>query len=195
MKIYISANDQSFSEYPKQMIVYCNGKLNTSLDLMKNNVIDIDDDVSKVKIVCKSYSRKNRVSTILFFLVALLSMIFGTNGSEVFNYIFDDIIELEALNGDIYIKYFPNDIQPFSMEKGISNVIKNYRIVEKKVFNTWILAVITPIQIILITIITILVIASKYMWFNFLMVLFLFGFEIYILNKVKKAYSFVKNNN
>lgn len=192
MRIYISAKDENVSEYPKQLFVYCNGKLESSLDLVENNIINIDDDVSRVKIACKSYSRKNGVSAILFFLIALVSMIFGTNGSEVFDYIFDDIIELEGLEEDIYIRYFSSDIEPFLIYKGVTNIIQNHRTVEKTVFNTWIFAVIIPIEIILVSITTILIIASKYIWFNVIMILLLVGFEIYILNKVKKAYSFVK---
>lgn len=33
MRIYISAKYENVSEYPKQLFVYCNGKLESSLDL------------------------------------------------------------------------------------------------------------------------------------------------------------------
>ena len=195
MKIYISTSDYAFSEYPKQLIVYCDGKLKATLDLIKRNVVDIDDNVSRVKIVCQSYSRKNKVSSILFFLIAILSMIFGTNGSEAFDYIFEDTIEFETTKEDIYIKYLSKDIHPFSIEKEMGEIIRNYRNVEKKVFKNWIFVVISPIQIILFTVITIFIISSQYMWFNFLIILLGLGFEIYILIKVKKAHSFIQNRN
>lgn len=105
MKVYISSNNNEFSLQPKELHIYCNGSLNRILDLSKNNIVDIDNNVDKLKIVCKSYFRKNIISKFLFFFLSIFSIIFGTNGSEILDYIFDDTIELDSLNGDVYLKY------------------------------------------------------------------------------------------
>lgn len=192
MKVYISSKDIDFASQPKELVIYCDKELNKTLDLAKSNIIDIDDNVDKLKIVCKSYFRKNSVSKLIFFFLSIFSMIFGTNGSEILDYIFDDVIELNSLKGDIYLKYASKNNYPFSVEKGIGTIIANYRSVERKVFNTWILLVIIPIEVILFTVVTILMLAAKLIWFNFILIVILFGFEIFIFTKVKQAYLFIK---
>ena len=93
MKISISTSDHILSGYPKQLIVYCDEKVYKTLDLKRNINLNIDDTVKKVRIVCKNYSRKNILAKIIFFSLSALSIIFGTNGSELLDYVFDDTIE------------------------------------------------------------------------------------------------------
>lgn len=100
--------------------------------------------------------------------------------------------DIKSIKGDIYLKYTSKNNCPFSVEKGMGKIIKNYRSVERKVFNTWILLIIIPIEIILFTIVTILMIASNLIWFNFILIVLLLGFEIFIFNKVKQAYLLIK---
>lgn len=195
MKISISTSDHVFSGYPKQLIVYCDEKVYKTLDLKRNINLNIDDNVKKIRIVCKNYSRKNILAKIIFFSLSALSIILGTNGSELLDYIFDDTIELQTLKRDICIKYISNGIQPFSVESGNDDIIKNYRSVEKRVFINWMFGIIIPIQIILCSVITILIISSDYLLFNLFLFFLLSGFEFFIFSRVKKAYKFVKGNN
>ena len=61
-------------------------------------------------------------------------------------------------------------------------------------FNYWLFAVVIPIQIILFVVVTILILSSKYIWFNIIILALLLGFEIYMLNKIHQVYLVVKNS-
>lgn len=194
MKICISANSGVFSQYPKELIVYCDNKLNKILDLANKNIIDIEDNINTVKIICKSYSRKNILYKLLFLLISIFSVIFGTNGNELLEYIYDDVIELNISKKDIFIKYTANGSTPFLLEDDKENIIRNCRQVENKIFNCWIFVVVIPIQVILLTVVIILILASKYICFNIIVLALLFGFEVYMFSKIRKVYSYVSNN-
>lgn len=194
MKICISVNSGVFSQYPKELIVYCDNKLKKTVDLTNKNIIDIEDNINTVKIICKSYSRKNILHKLLFSLIAIFSIIFGTNGNELLEYMYDDVIELNILKKDIFIKYTAKGSTPFFVEADKENIIRNCRQVENKVFNYWIFLVVIPIQVILLTVVIILILSSKYICFNIIVLALLFGFEVYMLSKIRKVYSDVNNN-
>ncbi|NLK95263.1 MAG: hypothetical protein GX275_08745 [Clostridiales bacterium] len=193
MRLYISTNNYDISQYPKELLVYCDDKLYATLDLTEKNVVDIEDSVSTVRVMCKSFSRKNNFHKFLFFLISIFSIIFGTNGTELLEYIFDDVIELKTSKKDLYINYIGKGNIPFSIKMNKESIIKNCRQVEKKTFIKWLFAVVIPIQIILFGVATILIISSKYIWFILIVLALLVGFEIYMLSKIRKVYFLVNN--
>lgn len=184
--------DSNILEYPRDLLVYCDGVLTETIDLRDDTIITVNDNVDVVKIISKSKATRNAKSLIQFFLLSIFSMLFGVNRSEIFDYIFNDIIDLKMQQEQIQIKYFFKSKTPFFIGEYGCEILENYRYIERKIFDKWIMMFIIPIQIILFMIIFIMCNVLK----NVIAIGFVIGvvlsINVYVIGKVIKANKFVK---
>lgn len=186
----ILKNEYTKDDFPKKITIYKNGEIVKIVHMKVENKIKLNSDIASIKIVINNNLGENIKDKIISFIMIIIGLLFNTNGEEIFTYPYEYEIEFECTNKNIEV-IFTGDLEnPFWSDYNINS---NFSYIEKKIYKKWVKAIIVFITIIgLVT--SSFIFLSENIYFNIILVLFIFTYISYIIFKLHSAKKNIKDS-